>query len=48
MANKVVLVTAGSGDGVGSAVARRYAAEGAKVAITYRSRPPVLDRKSVV
>lgn len=44
LANKVVLVTAGSGDGVGSAVARRYAAEGAKVAITYRSRPKVADR----
>ncbi len=44
LANKVVLVTAGSGDGVGSAVARPYAAEGSRVAITYRSRPEIADK----
>ncbi|MEU3609175.1 SDR family oxidoreductase [Streptomyces sp. NPDC035033] len=36
---RTVLVTAGSGDGVGSATARAFAAEGARVAITYHTRP---------
>jgi 3-oxoacyl-[acyl-carrier protein] reductase len=36
LANKVALVTGGGG-GIGSAVARRLAAEGARIVITYRS-----------
>ena len=44
LANKVVLVTAVSGDGVGSAVARPLAAEGSRVAIAYRSRPEIADK----
>ncbi|ONI85349.1 hypothetical protein ALI144C_13710 [Actinosynnema sp. ALI-1.44] len=42
--DKVVLVTAGSGAGVGSATARAYGAEGAKVAITYRSHPEAAEK----
>lgn len=40
--SRVVLVTGGS-KGIGLAIARRFAAQGDRVAVTYRSSPPPAD-----
>jgi NAD(P)-dependent dehydrogenase (short-subunit alcohol dehydrogenase family) len=39
-----VVVVAGGSGGVGSAAARRFAAEGARVLVTYRSRPEAAEQ----